>query len=150
MEIKYSILSIVLTFFGLYPSFKPISYEAIRESGGIASAKHGIVYQIKIHSKTKHQHLYFDYLYVDGLKLPVQLKSNLNQSINSFEKKDTILVQATKLSEENPNQSKNSETFIKSEFPVKFDGKALLSYQLNGKQKYLRIKEFKVIQVIKP
>jgi hypothetical protein len=150
MEIKYSILSVILTFLGLYPDFKTISFEAVRESGGIASAKHGIIYQIKMQTKTGSNHLYFDYLYVDGLKIPIEIKNKQNQTSHSFEKKETILVIAAKLSKENPNEPKTIQNHTKSEFPIKYNGKALLSYWLNGKQKYLQIKEFKVIHVLKP
>jgi hypothetical protein len=101
-------------------------------------------------TKTGSNHLYFDYLYVDGLKIPIEIKNEQNQTSHSFEKKETILVIAAKLSEENPNEPKTIQNHTKSEFPIKYNGKALLSYWLNGKQKYLQIKEFKVIHVLKP
>ncbi|MCK5535180.1 MAG: hypothetical protein KAI79_00060 [Bacteroidales bacterium] len=144
MVSKFSFFAVFFTLLGLYPSFTLLESSQQAYSGGIASAGRGTKYIIQLKTKTASNHLSIDYLYVDGIKIPVKILDSNKKEVNNFEKGSLISVIARKHTED---RRKNEPAFVpewvEASFPINYNGAAVLSYCLNGKQRYSKIKQFK-------
>ena len=117
--------------------------------GGRYEAGRGTDYTITLKARSGSDKLVIDKLWVgEELYEATALKDFARRSEKSFEKGDTIYVRAGKklLPDENGVMKNVSGKKIKP--PKEFSGAALLVYTWKGKQKFLDINDFRVLEKI--
>ncbi len=141
---RISIFLIILTSLGLFPSFNFVGATKQDYHGGIPSAGYGTRYTIILKAKTDYTHLSIDKLYVGHTQLDIRILDKKRNINNQFMKGDTLYLFAVKHTRTDRSGNALAEQqWKKIEFPVNFDGEALLLYYLNSKERYLKIKKLK-------
>ncbi len=142
-----TVLAIIFLFFGA--KVKLVDSTSQEWYGGRYESGRGTDYSLTLKARAGSDKLVIDKLWVgEELYEASALKDFARRTEKSFEKGDTIYVRAGKklLPDEQGVMKNVSGKKIKP--PKSFSGSALLVYTWKGKQKFLEIKEFRVLEKI--
>lgn len=143
---KY-IAILLFYFFGWFISVPFDSFTATQQKsyGGRAKSGSTIHYQFKMLAKVSSDKLEFTNLWigVDNMKIKYFSLDNDKQQLNSFERGDTIYVDAFVNSRPDENGNLVTVGTSTKALPIEYQGKGLLEYKYKGKIKYYTIEEIK-------
>ena len=141
------LLAAVLLFFGA--KVKVLDSTSQQWFGGQYESGKGTDYTLTLKARGGSDKLVIDKLWVgEDLYEVVAVKDLARRSNKEFKKRDTIYVRAGKKlkPDENGNMINVSAKNVKA--PVEFSSPALLVYTWKGKEKYLEIEDFRVLEKI--
>lgn len=144
------VLAIVLFyFFGWFISIPFDSFQATQQKsfGGRAQSGSTIHYQLKMVSKVPSDKLQFEDLWIGNQNIELKAYS-LNaegQQQMSFQRGDTIYINAYVHSRPDENGNLVAEKLDSTPPPIEYKGLGLLKYEYKGKTKYHIIDEIKTL-----
>ncbi len=118
--------------------------------GGIEAAGYGTYYELSLIPNSSSKILTFDKLWIGEKYFEIQaFQKGKKMPKNVFAKDQVISIRVNDATIPKRNHKANKRTAqekqIDGQNPPKYEGKALLSYLLKGKRKYIEIKEFTVL-----
>ncbi len=138
---------IFLFLFGWFISVPFSNFEATQQKsyGGRAKSGSTIHYSFKMVSKVSSEKLKFEDLWIGINKLEFKTYSLDTERMrkNTFEKGDTIYIEAYIHSRPDENGNLVSDGLTTTPPPIEYSGLGLLKYLYKGKTKYRVIKEIK-------
>jgi len=139
----------IFYFFGWFISIPFDSFQATQQKsfGGRARSGSTIHYQFKMVSKVSSDNLKFKDLWVGAknIKLNAYSLNAENQQQMSFQRGDTIYIDAFVHSRPDENGNLVAEELNSTPPPIEYKGLGLLKYEYKGKSKYHIIEDIKVL-----
>lgn len=131
------------------PKVKIVDATSQEWYGGRYETGRGTDYIIKIKARGGSENLVIDKLWVgEDFYEVIAIKNPAKKADHYFEKGDTLYIMAGKKIQPDINGSMVKVTGKTLKTPKEFAGAALLVYTWKGKEKFLEVKEFRILEKI--
>jgi hypothetical protein len=115
--------------------------------GGLQESGYGTDYKVYVTAKASSEHLQFTHLWVDGKCLKVRAFEDVpNSKLNVFGKGSRLTVRAGVTQKPGADGRIGVVDALDIKKPYDFKGKGLLGYTFKGKELYVEITDFKILE----